>query len=102
MRMSAVPSVLYVGPHALSGTRGVTAATSHYIDAQNAYNQGITIGTLTLNFGFYTAAQPMGVAVLNGVLRNATQVDATTVTGGATVSAAGLGQDATGVAQPAR
>jgi uncharacterized protein (TIGR03437 family) len=34
----------------------------------------------------------MGVAVLNGVLRNATQVDATTVTGGATVAATGLGQ----------
>jgi hypothetical protein len=44
----------------------------------------------------------MGVAVLNGVLRNATQVDAATVTGGATVSATGLGQDATGIAQPDR
>ncbi len=92
MRMSAVPSMLYVGMHALTGTRGVNAANSHYIDVQNAYNQGATINTLTLNFGYYLTAQPLGLAVLNGVLRNATQVDSTTVTGGATVPATGLGQ----------
>ena len=63
MRMSAVPSMLYVGMHALTGTRGVNAANSHYIDVQNAYNQGTTIDTLTLNFGYYTdgaAAGPGG------------------------------------------
>ena len=90
MRMSAVPSMLYVGMHALTGTRGVNAANSHYIDVQNAYNQGTMIDTLTLNFGFFTEAQPLGLAVLNGVLRNATQVDSTAVTGGATVPATGL------------
>jgi hypothetical protein len=90
MRMSGVPSMLYVGMHALTGTRGVNAANSHYIDVQNAYNQGTTIDTLTLNFGFFTEAQPLGLAVLNGVLRNATQVDSTAVTGGATVPATGL------------
>ena len=42
MRMSAAPSMLYVGMHALTGTRGVNAANSHYIDVQNAYNQGTT------------------------------------------------------------
>jgi uncharacterized protein (TIGR03437 family) len=92
MRMSAVPSMLYVGMHALTGTRGVYAADTHYNDVQNAYNQGATIDTLTLNFGFFTTAQPLGLAVLNGVLRNATQVDSTAVTGGATVAATGLGQ----------
>jgi uncharacterized protein (TIGR03437 family) len=92
MRMSGVPSMLYVGMHALTGTRGVNAANSHYIDAQNAYNQGTTIDTLTLNFGYYLVAQPLGLAVLNGVLRNATQVDSTAVTGGATVPATGIGQ----------
>jgi hypothetical protein len=91
MRMSSVPSMLYVGPHEISGTRGVDAANSHYTDVQNAYNKGTTINTLTLDFGFYLVAQPLGVAVLNGALRNATQVDATTVTGGATVPATGLG-----------
>jgi uncharacterized protein (TIGR03437 family) len=90
MRMSGVPSMLNVGMHALTGTRGVDAANSHYIDVQNAYNQGTTIDTLTLNFGFFIEAQPLGLAVLNGVLRNATQVDSTTVTGGATVPATGL------------
>jgi uncharacterized protein (TIGR03437 family) len=92
MRMSSVPSMLYVGMHALTGTRGVYAAQTHYNDVQNAYNQGTTIDTLTLDFGFYTVAQPQGLAVLNGVLRNATLVDSTTVTGGATVPATGLGQ----------
>ena len=92
MRMSAVPSMLYVGMHALTGTRGVSAVTTHYTDVQNAYDRGTTIDTLTLNFGYYLVAQPLGLAVLNGVLRNATQVDSTTLTGGATVSATGLGQ----------
>jgi uncharacterized protein (TIGR03437 family) len=90
MRMSALPSMLYVGMHALTGTRGVNAANSHYINVQNAYYQGTTIDTLMLNFGFFTEAQPLGLAVLNGVLRNATQVDSTTVTGGVTVPATGL------------
>ena len=92
MRMSSVPSMLYVGMHALTGTRGVSAANTHYIDVQNAYNAGTTINTLTLSFDFFTTAQPQGLAVLNGVLRNATQVDTTAVTGGATVTATGLGQ----------
>ncbi len=92
MRMSGVPSMLYVGMHALTGTRGVYAADTHYIDVQNAYNAGKTIDTLTLSFGFFTTAQPLGLAVLNGVLRNTAQVNTTTVTGGATVPATGLGQ----------
>jgi uncharacterized protein (TIGR03437 family) len=92
MRMSTVPSMLYVGMHALTGTRGVYAATTHYNDVQDAYDAGTTIDTLALNFGYYLVAQPLGLAVLNGVLRNATQVDSTNVTGGATVFATGLGQ----------
>jgi uncharacterized protein (TIGR03437 family) len=92
MRMSSVPAMLYVGMHALTGTRGVTAVNSHYTDVQNAYAAGTTIDTLTLDFGYYLDTQPLGLAVLNGVLHNASQVDATTVTGGATVPATGLGQ----------
>jgi uncharacterized protein (TIGR03437 family) len=92
MRMSTVPSMLYVGMHALTGTRGVYAVNTHYNDTQDAYNQGTTIDTLTLDFGYFLVAQPLGLAVLNGVVRNATQVDSTTVSGGATVPATGLGQ----------
>jgi uncharacterized protein (TIGR03437 family) len=92
MRMSAVPSMLHVGPHALTGTRGVYAATTHYNDVAAAAAEGTSIDTLSLDFGFYTTAQPLGVAVLNGVLRNATAVDSTSVTGGATVTATGAGQ----------
>jgi len=51
----------------------VNAANSHYIDAQNAYNQGTTIDTLTLNFGYYLVAQPLGLAVLK---RRSTERDA--------------------------
>jgi uncharacterized protein (TIGR03437 family) len=90
MRMSAVPSMLYVGMHALTGTRGVDAVDTHYDDVEMAYEQGTTIDTLTLSFGYYLTAQPLGLAVLNGVLRNATQWDSTAVTGGATVPATGL------------
>lgn len=92
MRMSTVPNMLYVGMHALTGTRGVYAVDTHYTDVQNAYAQGTTIDTLSLNFGYYFSAQPLGLAVLNGVLKNATLSDATTVTGGATVAATGIGQ----------
>lgn len=92
MRMSALPSMLYVGMHAITGTRGVNAANSHFDDTTNAYNQGTTIDTLSLNFGYFTTAQPLGLDLLYGVLRNATTVAATTVTGGATVPATGLGQ----------
>jgi hypothetical protein len=92
MRMSAVPSMLYVGPHALTGTRGVNAVNTHFDDVTAAYDAGTTIDTLSLNFGFFTTAQPLGDALLYGVLRNATEVPATTVTGGATVPATGLGQ----------
>jgi uncharacterized protein (TIGR03437 family) len=91
MRMSSVPQMLYVGMHALTGSRGVFADQTHYTDVTNAFNAGASIDTLSLNFGYYLTAQPLGLAVLNGVLRNATAVDATTVTGGATVPATGLG-----------
>lgn len=92
MRMSTVPSVLHVGMHALSSDYGVDANNRHFTDVQNAYNAGTSIDTATLDYGFFPSAQAQGAAVLNGVLRNATQVYATTVTGGATVAATGLGQ----------
>ena len=90
MRMSTVPSVLHVGMHALSSTYGVNANDRHANDVQNAYNAGTTIDTATLTYGFFPSVQAQGVAILNGVLRNATEVYSTTVTGGATVTATGL------------
>ncbi len=92
MRMSTVPSLLYVGMHAMTGTTGVYAANPHYTDLDTAYAAGTAIDTLSLDFGFFTEAQPLGLAVLNGVLKNAVQVDTTTVTGGSTVAATGVGQ----------
>jgi len=92
MRLSAVPSMLYVGMHALTGTRGVYAAQTHYTDVQDAYDEGTTIDTLSLDFGYFKEAQPTGLAVLNGVLRNSTATLSTTLTGGASVAATGVGQ----------
>jgi hypothetical protein len=90
MRMSTVPSVLHVGMHALSSTYGVNANNRHFNDVQTAYLAGTSIDTATLNYGFFPSAQAEGLAVLNGVLQNATQVYATSVTGGAAVPATGL------------
>lgn len=90
MRMSTVPSMIHVGMHAMTGQRGVYAATANYEAVKNAYDSGTTIDTLTLNFGYYTVAQPLGLAVLNGVVKSAMQLDSTTVTGGSTVAATGL------------
>jgi hypothetical protein len=92
MRMSTAPDMLYVGMHALSSTYGVNANDRHFTDVQNAYNAGTSIDTATLDYGFFPSVQAEGVAILNGVLRNATEVYGTTVTGGATVAATGLGQ----------
>jgi len=90
MRMSSVPNMLYVGPHALTGNRGVNAANFHYTEVTAAYQAGKTIDTVPLDFGYFFSAQPLGLAVLNGVLNNATVTNPTTVTGGATVPATGI------------
>jgi uncharacterized protein (TIGR03437 family) len=92
MRMSTVPSILYAGPHSLVSSSGVLAANDHYGDVQHAANTGTTIDTVTLDFGFYLAAQANGLAVLNSVLNHAVTANKTTVTGGATVPATGITQ----------
>ncbi len=92
MRLSAVPSVLYAGPHAIAGYAGVSAATDHYSDVQNAAKSGKTIDTLSLDFGFYLTAQANAMAVLNGVVNSAAAYNQTAVTGGATVAATGVAQ----------
>jgi hypothetical protein len=78
--------------HALSATYGINANDRHFNDVQTAYNNNTTIDTATLDYGFFPNAEAEGVAILNGVLRNANQVYNSTVTGGATVAATGIGQ----------
>ncbi len=92
MRMSTVPSMLHVGPNEISSFAGILATTGRQSEVTNAANSGKTIDTLTLDFGFYTAAQAMGQAVVNGVINRATQTNKTVVTGGATVPATGIAQ----------
>jgi uncharacterized protein (TIGR03437 family) len=91
MRMSKVPSVLVVGPHAIYNNSGVDANDFHYSDVNAAAAAGKPIDTATLNFGYFFGAQGLGPAILNGVLKNSTLSDKTTVTGGATVAATGPG-----------
>src|ERR1700680_2166036 len=90
--MSTVPSVLLVGSHALAATGGVTASNFHSAEVRAAAQSGSSIDTLSLNFGFYISAQGTGAAIVNSVLKNASESDKTTVTGGATVPATGPGQ----------
>jgi len=92
MRMSTVPSVLYVGASAIWNSAGVDGADNGTLTTEvvNAAKQGKTIDTLSLDFNFFIAAQAKGVAVLNGVINHATQSNKTTVTGGATVPATGI------------
>ncbi len=92
MRMSTVPSLMRIGSHALSAVYDVDANNRHFNDVENAYLAGASINTTTLNFGYFINAQGQALSILNGVLKNATQVDQTSVAGGATIAATGLGQ----------
>ncbi|HYL73522.1 MAG TPA: hypothetical protein VEU96_04920, partial [Bryobacteraceae bacterium] len=92
MRMSTVPSVLYVGSHEISNFSGVDSSVSHYSDVTAAYNAGTSINTLSLNFGYFYGAQAAGVGIMNGVVNSAVKSNKTTVTGGITVPATGVGQ----------
>ena len=96
MRMSTEPSVLHVGPAQIASLAGIssdekklTAAESKVVEADK---MGSVIDTMTLDFGFYVTAQAYGMAVLNSVINHAVKANCTTVYGGATVPASGLGQ----------
>ncbi|HLK63184.1 MAG TPA: hypothetical protein VKU19_07075 [Bryobacteraceae bacterium] len=90
MRMSTIPAVLHVGPSEISHNAGVLASNNHSSDVETAAAAGMPINTLSLNFGFYVAAQALGTAVLNGVINHAVQSNQTVVTGGATIPATGM------------
>jgi uncharacterized protein (TIGR03437 family) len=90
MRMATVPTMLHVGPNEITNFAGIFAANGHQSEVTAAANAGTTIDTLSLNFGFYTGAQALGQAVLNGVINRAIQSNKTTVTGGVTVPATGI------------
>ena len=90
MRMSAVPSMLHVGPSEISYNSGVFVSSGHQSQVEAAAAAGTPIDTLSLNFGFYVSAQAAGITVLNGVINRAARTNQTMVTGGATVPATGL------------
>ena len=80
MRMSTMPSVLHVGPAQIASLAGVSCDDEMLAAAETL-----------LPFGFYITAQAWGLAVLNGVINHAVQANKTTVHGGASVPASGLG-----------
>jgi hypothetical protein len=90
MRMSTVPSMLYVGPNEITSFAGIFATNGHQPEVTAAANAGQPIDTSMLDFGFFIGAQAYGQAVLNSVINHATQSNMTTVTGGATVPATGI------------
>ncbi len=92
MRMSNVSSVLRVGPHAITSYAGVLSTNEHYADVKAAADAGTSIDTSTLNFGFYYSAEAVGLGVLYGAINNSVASEMTTVTGGSTVPATGVGQ----------
>jgi hypothetical protein len=95
MRMSKMPPVLHVGPAQIAQFAGVSSdekmATAVENDVVAAASASAPIDTMALPFGFYITAQALGLAVLNGVINHAVQVNKTTVHGGASVPASGLG-----------
>ena len=90
MRMSTVPSVLFVGPNEIVRYAGVFPTNLFQSEVTAAAKAGKPIDTLTLDFGFYLSAQAAGQAVLNGVINHAVNSNKTTVIGGATVPATGI------------
>ena len=95
MRLSTLPAVLHVGPAQIASEAGVSCTEDKLtaVDAAvvAAANAGTPIDTMSQDFGFYITAQAMGLAVLNGVINHAVQVNKTILHGGDTVPASGLG-----------
>lgn len=91
MRMSKVPSLLLVGEHAVDNDGGVAANDYHYTEVTAAAMAGKPIDTSTLNYGYYFGAQALGPAIVNSVLKNSSSLYKTTVTGGPSVPATGVG-----------
>jgi hypothetical protein len=93
--MSTLPAVLHVGPAQIASDAGVSCTedmlTAVETAVVNAANANAPIDTMSQDFGFYITAQALGLAVLNGVINHAVQVNKTTVHGGDTVPASGLG-----------
>jgi len=94
-RLSSDPHVLWTGPHRLvaSSTGGESAITSsidHTQDCIDAYNNGTTINTANLNFGYFVKPLGLALQVVDPAINSSTSTLATAVSGGATVSVGGV------------
>lgn len=91
LRMSTLPQAIHVGHHQLCAGTGIAFARNHTAAVAEAYAQGRTLDTAALDWGYYSSAHILGPAIANGALIQGTQVLASTVSGGGSVAATGLG-----------
>ncbi len=91
LRMSTLPQVKYVASFQMLSNAGVDETNPNLKVVQDAYNNGTTINTSGLNFGFFLSAQADGEAVAYEALHNSVGVYTTTTTGGPTAPTNGGG-----------
>jgi uncharacterized protein (TIGR03437 family) len=91
LRMSTLPEVKYVASFQMLSNAGVDETNPNLKLVQNAYDNGTTINTSGLKFGFFLSAQAAGEAVAYEALHNSVGVYTTTTTGGPTAPTNGGG-----------
>lgn len=91
MRLSTLPQVVFAGEHQLAAENGINWANDYTSYVVAAYNAGKTVDPTKYDWGFFPTAQVLGASLANAALDSAAQVLPTTLSGGSTVAATGLG-----------
>jgi hypothetical protein len=92
LRMSTLPQVKHVASFQMLSNAGIDETNNNLDVVMDAYEDGTTTNTSSLNFGFFLSAQAAGEAVANGALHNSVRVYATAATGGPTAPVDGGGR----------
>ena len=98
MRLSQNPHVQYAGVHVLvcqqPGAHSIynidciiVPKNDHTQDVLHAYNQGTTLNTANLNFGYFLSATGVAMEVANPAINRSTHTWTTSITGGPSVVA---------------
>ncbi|MGD0283186.1 MAG: hypothetical protein ABSB95_12590, partial [Dissulfurispiraceae bacterium] len=91
MRLSTLPQVVFAGEHQLAAGNGINWANDYTSYVVAAYNAGKTVDPTKYDWGFFPTANVLGASLANATLDSAAQVLPTTLSGGSTVAATGLG-----------
>jgi len=91
MRLSADANVTHAGMHMLVGPTtqlqlAVGTTNDHSSDCVTAYNNGTTINTSSLNFGYFLEPSGLAMEIINGPINTSTGLWPTTVANSNTVS----------------